>query len=148
MPPRRSDLDLALIIVAVDDLAAAVRFWTELTGWVLTDDAPVYHEMRSPSGTRLGLYSREAFAENLGVAAAGLADGSLMPAEVYLAAHDVAEAAERAARLGATVLAPAALKPWGDTVAYVLAPGGFVVGFASSAPASVGESVVEPGAGI
>ncbi|WP_448629227.1 VOC family protein [Cellulomonas soli] len=147
MPSRRSDLDLALVIVAVDDLAAAVRFWTELTGWVLTDDAPVYHEMRSPSGTRLGLYSREAFAENLGVAAAGLAEGALMPAEVYLAAHDVAEAAERAARLGATVLAPAALKPWGDTVAYVLAPGGFVVGFASSAPA-VPAGVAEPGEGI
>ncbi|MFI2752402.1 VOC family protein [Cellulomonas sp. P22] len=130
-PPALTPPDLALVIVAVDDLSAATDFWVALTGWETTEDAPVYRELRAPSGVRLGVYARTAFVVNLGCDVADLAAGPVAATEVYLAVDDVVSTQRRALALGARLLREVETKPWGDDVAYVLAPGGLVVALAA-----------------
>lgn len=48
-----------------------------------------------------------------------------------IAVDDVAHELERVVALGAEVLSPADARPWGETVAYVRAPGGAVVALAT-----------------
>jgi catechol 2,3-dioxygenase-like lactoylglutathione lyase family enzyme len=57
------------------------------------------------------------------------ADASAQPlgVEIGLVTDDVAAACRRAEQAGATLLAPPAAKPWGQTVAYVRAPDGTLV---------------------
>lgn len=49
------------------------------------------------------------------------------PIEVGLVTDDVAAAYDRATRAGAAAVAPPKAKPWGQTVAYVRDPNGFLV---------------------
>ena len=50
---------------------------------------------------------------------------------VVIAVDGIARELERAVALGAEVLSPADARPWGETVAYVRAPGGAVVALAT-----------------
>jgi lactoylglutathione lyase len=78
--------------------------------------------------TTLAFASHATARENLGRDYAA-ADRSALPLgmEVGLSTEDVPAACDRAVQAGATLLTPPAVKPWGQTVAYVRCPDGTLV---------------------
>ncbi len=125
---------LAIVVIAVDDVDAASTFWAALTGLSATERVPgVFAEHGAPDGAGPGVawYRRESYVANLGAEVGDLAAGEVHPAELYLRVDDVAHELERAVALGAAELSPAGARPWGETVAYVRAPGGAVVALAT-----------------
>jgi lactoylglutathione lyase len=122
-------LQFATAVIYADDVAATVAFYQRVTGL-----EPAYYD------TELGFALLGA---DQAVAIASHAAGALMLADGYDVArsdrvrgselafwtHDVAAAFERAVDAGATPLTPPRLMPWGQTVAYVHAPDGTILGF-------------------
>ncbi len=52
---------LALVILAVENVARSVAFYGAVFGWRQRVATPVYVELACPSGMRLGLYDRRSF---------------------------------------------------------------------------------------
>jgi len=123
MPPAR----LSLVILAVPDLAFAVRFYRDAFGWDQVVDTPSYAEFKHPEGQRLGLYQRDGFALNVGRAPHLLPAGALAPTELYFYADDLDAALNRLAAAGAKPLSPLAPRDWGDEAAYFEDPCGNVL---------------------
>jgi catechol 2,3-dioxygenase-like lactoylglutathione lyase family enzyme len=121
--------DLALVILAVDDLARARGFYGAITGWTVQVDTPVYVELVAPNRMRLGLYERHAFGRNVGRVPEKLV-GPVGATELYLYVEDLDGAVQRALAAGASLLDAARERAWGDHVAYVADGDGVVVAFA------------------
>lgn len=117
---------LALVILAVRDLAAMRAFYARALGWPTVVDVPVYVELAHPDGTRLGLYADSSFGVNPGEPPAPPAPG-LARTELYLHADELDDAIARAVAAGARVLSPRAPRAWGDEVAYLADPEGHVL---------------------
>lgn len=106
-------------------------FYSALLGWQQVVDAPVYVELASSAGLRLGLYQDDAFSRNTGVPpAAPPAPTSTTRTELYLHCEDLDDAVTRAHASGARILATRSPKPWGDEAAYIADPEGNVVALA------------------
>lgn len=122
-------LKFATAVVYVDDVPATVAFYCRVTGLELT-----YYD----AGLGFALLG-----EDQAVAIASHGAGMLMLADGYgqvrsnrvrgteLAfwTRDVAAAFQVAVEAGATALTPPRVMPWGQTVAYVQAPEGTILGF-------------------
>lgn len=121
-PPR-----LSLVILAVQELTPATRFYVQAFGWSVAVETPVYVELALPDGMRLGLYQRDAFARNTGVPATPRVAGHTTAAELYLTVDDLDAAVARLAEMDAPCRSPLAPRPWGDTAAYYEDPDGNVV---------------------
>jgi len=124
------DVDLALVILAVEDLSRSVAFYRAVLGWEQPVSTPVYAELASPNGLRLGLYDRRSFGHNIGQVPAPIA-GPVATTEIYLYADDLEAVLARASDAGAKVLSPASERPWGDRVGYIADPDGYVVAVAA-----------------
>ncbi len=122
LPPR-----LSLVILAVDDLARAVAFYREAFGWSASVETPVYVELALPAGMRLGLYAREGFTRNTGVAPARVVHGAITATELYVTVDDLDAAIVRLESAEARCLSPRAPRPWGDEAAYFTDSEGNVV---------------------
>ena len=124
-------LKFASAVVYTDDVPRAVEFYARVTGI-----APSHYD-RDLGFAMFGPDQLFAVASH----AAGelmLADGytpirstSVRGAELAFWSPDVAEAFQRAIGAGAQPLTPPRVMPWGQTVAYVQAPDGSIVGFIS-----------------
>jgi predicted enzyme related to lactoylglutathione lyase len=125
---------LALVVLAVPDLPAALRFYRAAFDWPQTVDAPVYAELSLPAGMRLGLYLREGFARNAGSLPHRIPNGALAPTELYLLVPDVSAALARVAAAGGRILAAAAPRDWGEVVGYAADPAGNVLALARASP--------------
>lgn len=119
-----------LTILAVSDLARAVRFYDAAFGWTKEVDTPVYIELALPGGMRLGLYERHGFGRNTGQVPALVAEGELRPTELYLHCDDVVHAIERVRTAGGRELSALAARDWGEEVAYFADPEGNVLALA------------------
>jgi uncharacterized protein len=131
--PSPSSPRLALVILAVEDLARARALYTALLGWQVTVEAPFYVEMEHGSGQRLGLYAVAGYERNLGTTSAPSRPDLPNRTELYFLLEDPAAAVARALAAGARELSPLAARDWGDEVAYVADPDGNVVALARSA---------------
>jgi predicted enzyme related to lactoylglutathione lyase len=116
-----------LTILAVRDLAKAVRFYREAFGWPAAVEVPVYVEFELPEGLRFGVYQREAFGMNTGQVPAELPEGALSSTEIYFHCADLPEAIARIEAAGARLLSPLAPRGWGDEAAYYADPEGNVL---------------------
>jgi len=125
---------LALIILAVRDLASMTAFYRDVLGWRQLVDGPVYVELGSDDGLRLGLYVDASFGNNIGVVPP--ASPGLTRTELYLHCADLEGALRRAADAGARPLSPLAPRDWGDEAANFADPEGNVVVFARPIPGS------------
>jgi predicted enzyme related to lactoylglutathione lyase/GNAT superfamily N-acetyltransferase len=123
----------ALTILAVSDLARAVRFYRQAFGWPTRVEVPVYVELELPDGRGLSLFEPHAFAAHTGALPAPVAASAITGCELYLRCGDVDAAIDRAREAGASVLAERARKDWGDEVAYLRDPDGNVLALASPA---------------
>ncbi len=116
-----------LTILAVNDLDRSRAFYDAAFGWAIAVEVPVYVEYMLPGGMLFGLYQREGFARNTGIAPATLPAGSITGTEIYLRVEDLPGAVARLRQAGARLLAPAAPRDWGDEAAYFADPEGNVL---------------------
>ena len=126
-----SNTRLALVIIAVEDLQRSLAFYRRITQWPVPVDTPVYAELHSPNGFRLGLYDRRGFGRNINHVPEPIA-GRVATTELYVLVDDVSAAMAGARDAGATVLDEARDRLWGDHVGYVADPDGYVVAFAQT----------------
>jgi lactoylglutathione lyase len=135
----RTGLQFATAVIYTDDVAAAVAFYERATGLTAS------HYDRGLGFALLGAEQAVAVASHaagalmLGAGYAPVRSGRVRGAELAFWAEDVAGAFEAAVRAGATPLTPPRVMPWGQTVAYVEAPEGTIIGFVTRMPS--------PGAG-
>jgi catechol 2,3-dioxygenase-like lactoylglutathione lyase family enzyme len=122
-----SDIRIALIILAVEDVPRAVRFYRDAFGWTQEVSVPIYAEFRSPGGLRFGVYERTAFSANTGQVPDRVRSGALTSTEFYLYPDDLPDAMARLERAGARLLSPLAPRSWGDEAAYFADPDGNVL---------------------
>jgi catechol 2,3-dioxygenase-like lactoylglutathione lyase family enzyme len=127
-----SGVRLALVIVAVEDLPRSLAFYRTVTMWAVPVETPVYAELLSPNGFRLGLYDRRGFGRNIGRVPEPIA-GPVATTELYLYVDDIAASMTRARDAGASLLDDPSDRPWGDHVGYMSDPDGYVVAFARPA---------------
>ena len=120
-------LNLAIIILAVPDIALTVRFYGAAFDWEITVREVHYVEFLLPNGTRLGFYQRDGFALHTAKAPFAVPGGELASLELYFHADDVNFAIERLRAAGARQHAPLQLKEWGDEAAYFADPFGNVL---------------------
>lgn len=120
-------MELALVVLAVTDLGRSVGLYGRALGWEQVVDAPVYAELRSATGLRLGLYERAAFARNTGTSPPAAPVSGTTATELYFRTDDVDAAVAALRAEGATLLSPRALRDWGDEAAYLADPDGNVV---------------------
>ena len=123
MSPAR----LALVVLAVADLARARAFYDAAFGWPVEVDVAVYVEYTLPAGLRLGLYERAGFARNTGEPPASSPPAGTTATELYLFPDDLSAAIERVEAAGARALSPRAPRDWGDEAAYFADPDGNVL---------------------
>jgi uncharacterized glyoxalase superfamily protein PhnB len=124
-----SEPALALVIIAVEELPRSLAFYRTVTMWAVSVETPVYAELRSPNGLRLGLYDRRGFGRNIKRVPEPIS-GPVATTELYLVVEDIAASMTRARNAGASLLDDASDRPWGDHVGYVADPDGYVVAFA------------------
>ena len=122
-------LKFATVVVYADDVPATIAFYRRVTGL-----EPTYYD--ADLGFAL-------LGEDQAVAIASHVAGMLMLGDGYGHARsnrvcgtelafwtrDVAAAFQVAVEAGATALTPPRVMPWGQTVAYVQAPEGTIIGF-------------------
>lgn len=120
----------ALTILAVEDLPRALAFYRAVLGARQIVDTPVYAEFSLPGEMRFGLYAREGFAKNTGIAPVRVPGGGISATELYFYAQDLDTEIDRLKRAGARELSALAERDWGDEVAYFADPDGNVIAVA------------------
>ncbi|RYY99197.1 MAG: VOC family protein [Chitinophagaceae bacterium] len=119
----------AYTILYVPDVAAAIDFYERAFGLSRSFIAPdgSYGELAT-NGVTLSFASESLAAGNLpdGFAPAQ-PGGRPLPFEIGFSTNDVEAAVATAVEAGATLLAEPRTKPWGQVVAYVRDPNGFLV---------------------
>ncbi|MDT8895761.1 VOC family protein [Halomonas sp. I1] len=119
MQPR-----ISMITLGVDDIERAVRFYEQGLGWPRLESPPEV-AFFTLNGTWLGLYGREALAEDVGVPA-----GEKPAFGGVSLAHNVASEAEvdvvlaRAVDAGASLVKPGQKVFWGGYSGYFADPDG------------------------
>jgi len=116
-----------LTILAVAEMERSRAFYDRAFGWRKEVDLPVYCEYSLPGGMLLGLYRREGFARNTGIAPAAVPAGAITATEIYLRVEDLPAAVAALEAAGARLLSPAAVRDWGDEAAYFADPDGNVL---------------------
>jgi predicted enzyme related to lactoylglutathione lyase len=114
---------LTLLILAVEDVIQATRFYRAAFGWSQTVNESNYAEFALPGDQRLGLYARAGFARNVGQPPLQRAHGEITSTEIYLYVDDLDGAIARVEAAGAHMLSPKAERDWGDEAAYFADPG-------------------------
>lgn len=126
-----SSLKFACAVVYTDDVPRSVEFYVRATGIETT------HYDRELGFAMFG--DDQIFAVASHAAGTLMLEGGYLPlqsdkvrgAELAFWSPDVHAAFARAVEAGAAPLTPPRVMPWGQTVAYVQAPEGTVVGFIS-----------------
>ena len=122
------------VILIVEDLDRALRFYTDVLGLRLGHRSGDYAQLDT-GATRLGLYTRGAMAKTLGM--------SLKPPshnapgfEIGFKVSDVEEAFAELVGRGASAVMPPTDRPWGQRTAYVRDPDGHLIELAQDISSS------------
>jgi predicted enzyme related to lactoylglutathione lyase len=118
---------LALVILAVEDLARARAFYAAAFGWTERVAVSVYAEFELPAGMCLGLYERRGFALNTGETPCQIPAGAIASTELYFVVLDLDAEIARVTAAGARPLSPRMVRGWGDEAAYFADPDGNVL---------------------
>ncbi len=116
-------------ILYVDDVSAAVRFYRDAFGFSVRfmHEGGDYAELET-GATTLAFASHSLGEQNFPEGYTKLTDlAKPAGAEIAFVTDDVEVAVAGAVSAGATVIADAQSKPWGQTVAYVRAPDGCLI---------------------
>jgi uncharacterized protein len=114
---------ISMITLGVRDLAASVRFYEQGLGFPKMDSPPEV-AFFTLNGTWLGLYSRDALAEDASVAPGGTGFSGFALAHNVKSEKEVDEVIEQALSAGATVSKAAEKTSWGGYSGYFKDPDG------------------------
>lgn len=104
---------VSAILLGVQDMDRAKRFYTEGLGWKIKNDYGVSVFFESDGASPVGFYAREGLAEQVGTGHEGNGFSGLVLTYVVRAEARVDEVLEEAQKAGAKVLKPAGALPWG-----------------------------------
>ncbi|MGR4069279.1 VOC family protein [Halomonas sp. LR3S48] len=120
MKPR-----ISMITLGVRDLAASIRFYEEGLGLPRMESPPEV-AFFTLNGTWLGLYGREALAEDAGVPAEGSGFTGIALAHNLASEAEVDELLEQAVAAGAKLVKPGQKVFWGGYSGYFSDPDGYL----------------------
>lgn len=138
MKPR-----ISMITLGVSDLARAVQFYQQGLGFPRMDSPPEV-AFFTLNGTWLGLYGREALAEDAKVAAEGSGFRGITLAHNVTSEAQVEQVLEQAVAAGATLVKPAQKVFWGGYSGYFMDPDGHLWEIAHNPLFWVGPKDEEP----
>ena len=118
MKPR-----ISMITLAVEDLAAAILFYEQGLGFPRMDSPPEV-AFFTLDGTWLGLYGRQALAEDAGVAPQGKGFEGFALAHNVASEEEVNSVVARAIAAGATLVKQPQTASWGGYSGYFQDPDG------------------------
>lgn len=120
MKPR-----ISMITLGVSDLAASIRFYEEGLGLPRMESPPEV-AFFTLNGTWLGLYGREALAEDAGVSSEGSGFSGIALAHNLASEEEVHELLEQAVAAGARLVKPGQKVFWGGYSGYFADPDGYL----------------------
>lgn len=120
MKPR-----ISLITLGVRDLATSIRFYEQGLGLPRMESPPEV-AFFTLNGTWLGLYGREALAEDIGVSAEGNGFAGVALAHNLASEAEVDELLEQAVAAGAKLVKPGQKVFWGGYSGYFADPDGYL----------------------
>jgi uncharacterized protein len=107
-------LQVTAIMLAVEDLSRAKKFYAEGMGCAIDKDFPQFVSFNMGDGSSsLALYQREAAAQDAGVSAEGSGFSGVSFHYIVSSNDAVDEVISNAAAAGGTVVKPAAAAQWG-----------------------------------
>jgi lactoylglutathione lyase len=124
-----STMDYAYTILYVSDVEASIAFCEKAFGLAraFVHESGAYGELAT-GNTKLAFVDHATARDSVGGAYVVASDSPLpLGIEVGFTTADVPAAFARAVAAGATSVSPPAVKPWGQTVAYVRCPDGLLV---------------------
>jgi uncharacterized protein len=138
---------ISMITLGVDDMASSVRFYRDGLMWPQLDSPPEV-AFFSLHGTWLGLYGRQALADEAGVSAAGVAQGVAVVLSHNVPSTDAVDAVmARAEQAGAVITSAARTMHWGGYCGHFQDPNGHVWEVAYNPFLAVGFELTDANAG-
>ena len=118
-------LQVTAIMLAVEDLSRAKKFYGEGLGCAIDKDFPQFISFNLGDGSSsLVLYEREAAAQDAGVSAEGSGFRGVSLHYIVSSNDAVDEVISNASAVGGTVVRPAAAAQWGGYFGYFSDPDG------------------------
>ncbi|MEU5869776.1 MULTISPECIES: VOC family protein [unclassified Nonomuraea] len=114
------------ILLAVQDMDRAKRFYTEGLGWKIQNDYGISVFFESDGASPVGFYGREGLAGLVGLSPEGSGFSGVVLTYVVRSEARVDEIMEEAEKAGATILKPAGALPWGGYGGTFADPDGYV----------------------
>jgi len=109
---------LALVILAVRDVARAIAFYRACFDWKQTVDEEVYAEFQTEGGFRIGLYEQRAFEGTACCKVMAAPEGQLTGVELYFYVDDITRVCQQFMTAGAHQSSPRSMRHWGEEAAY------------------------------
>jgi uncharacterized protein len=120
-------LQVTAIMLAVEDLGRAKKFYGEGMGCAIGKDFPQFVSFNLGDGSSsLALYEREAAAQDAGVSAEGSGFRGVSLHYIVSSNDAVDEMISNAVAAGGTVVKPAAAAQWGGYFGYFSDPDGYL----------------------
>lgn len=126
---QRSSLTLGYVIYYVEDVAATLRFYTEAFGFGTKYVCDDYGELDT-GATTLSFVAHSLGHTNLDSVGGFVPVSPSAPptgASITFITDDVPGSTDAAVAAGARAYLPPTVKPWGQTVSYVLDPNGILI---------------------
>ncbi|MFI6921285.1 VOC family protein [Nonomuraea spiralis] len=114
------------ILLAVQDMDRAKRFYTEGLGWKIENDYGISVFFESDGASPVGFYGREGLADLVGLSPEGSGFSGVVLTYVVRSEARVDEIMDEAEKAGATILKPAGALPWGGYGGTFADPDGYV----------------------
>jgi hypothetical protein len=114
------------ILLGVRDMNRSKRFYTEGLGWKVEQDYHVSVFFVSDGGSLVGFYGRDGLAAEVGASPEGSGFSGLVLKYVVRSEARVDEIIAEAEKAGASILKPAATKPWGGYGGSFADPDGYI----------------------